>query len=205
MPEENLDGMFEEDDVQEDLELTEGGPTEPSDEEPTSEVLDQAPSDELIPASDNPPEPPPDEALRFPFIDEPLDPSLPTRIDEGSQTIMINFDGVIHDTNRPWEKREEIQGPIVEGVFKAMRKYHEYGFHIHVCSSRAGSQAGVTAVFNYMQKNGIFKKVLHKLSISDKVVPFTVFIGDTGFNKDDGFPSINKIMMDEMKNMDPEE
>jgi len=161
------------------------------------EAQDPAPESSKDPAPESSKDPAPEDEIDltvWPYVDEPLDKDVPEKIDKGSHVILINFDGAIHDTAVPWDKREEIKGEAVKGAFEAMKKYHAYGFHIRICSSRAASQAGINAIHKYLTDHKIDRKTLSSCSISDKVISNTVFIGATGFSPIDSYPSINTIM-----------
>lgn len=84
--------------------------------------------------------------------------------------VQVMFDGGIHDHRSQWEMREHILGELVDGIFDAMKSYQGAGYHVHVSTDRAQSQSGLTAVFNWMGKQGIEIKCLHRCSIDVRVV-----------------------------------
>ena len=98
------------------------------------------------------------------------------------QTVVFDFDGVIHSYTSGWKGATIIPDPPVPGIKEAIEKIRKF-YYVVVVSSRCSSPEGVTAIIDYLKVNGI---------VVDDVVmekpPAVVYIDDRAirFNGDPG-------------------
>lgn len=96
------------------------------------------------------------------------------------QTVVFDFDGVIHSYTSGWKGATVIPDPPVPGIKEAIEKIRQL-YHVVVVSSRCSSSEGVTAIMDYLKANDI---------VVDDVVmekpPAVVYIDDRAirFNGD---------------------
>ena len=96
------------------------------------------------------------------------------------QTVVFDFDGVIHSYTSGWKGATIIPDPPVPGIKEAIEKIRQL-YHVVVVSSRCSSSEGVTAIMDYLKANDI---------VVDDVVmekpPAVVYIDDRAirFNGD---------------------
>lgn len=96
------------------------------------------------------------------------------------QTVVFDFDGVIHSYTSGWKGATIIPDPPVPGIKEAIEKIRQI-YNVVVVSSRCSSPEGVTAIMDYLKVNGI---------VVDDVVmekpPAVVYIDDRAirFNGD---------------------
>ena len=96
------------------------------------------------------------------------------------QTVVFDFDGVIHSYTSGWKGATIIPDPPVPGIKEAIDEIRKL-YHVVVVSTRCSSPEGVTAIMDYLKVNGI---------VVDDVVmekpPAVVYIDDRAirFNGD---------------------
>jgi len=90
------------------------------------------------------------------------------------QTVMIDFDGVIHSYTTPWEAPEIIPDPPTLGAQEAVAKLRER-FQVVVYSTRA-LQGGLYAMDAWLDKHGIEVD-----DITGTKRPGVVYVDDRGF------------------------
>ena len=96
------------------------------------------------------------------------------------QTVVFDFDGVIHSYTSGWKGATIIPDPPVPGIKEAIEKIRQL-YHVVVVSSRCSSSEGVAAIMDYLKANDI---------VVDDVVmekpPAVVYIDDRAirFNGD---------------------
>ena len=93
------------------------------------------------------------------------------------QTVVFDFDGVIHSYKSGWPGDAIIPDEPVVGIDKALRDIHQAGYKIVIVSSRCNSKAGMVAVNDWMLKYDLLKYVD---LISSSKPPAIVYVDDRG-------------------------
>lgn len=94
-----------------------------------------------------------------------------------SETVSIDFDGVIHEYRQPFASPVEIPDAPVRGAREAISKLRRKYFVV-VCSTRCMSQAGTRAVERWLRKHRIKfdlvtdMKLPARAYIDDRAIPF---------------------------------
>lgn len=73
---------------------------------------------------------------------------------EFKQTVIFDFDGVIHSYTSRWKGATVIQDAPVEGIKEAIVKIREK-YKVVVVSSRCYQEGGIEAIKKYLNKCGI--------------------------------------------------
>lgn len=71
------------------------------------------------------------------------------------QTVVFDFDGVIHSYTSGWKGVEVIPDPPVPGIKEAIDDIRAAGYEVVVVSTRCADPEGMIAVFQYLKRNGI--------------------------------------------------
>lgn len=71
------------------------------------------------------------------------------------QTVVFDFDGVIHSYKSGWRGANIIPDPPVPGIGKAIADIREAGYEVVVVSTRCDSIFGCTAIMAWLDDNGI--------------------------------------------------
>ena len=91
------------------------------------------------------------------------------------QTIVFDFDGVIHSYSSGWKGEANIPDPPVPGIEKALKEIHEAGYEIAIVSTRCASTEGEMAIIEWLDMYGLTRYI-------DKVCkekpPAIVYIDD---------------------------
>lgn len=93
--------------------------------------------------------------------------------------VLFDFDGVIHSYTSGWHGAENIPDLPVEGIKELFDDLHKEGYEIVVFSTRAETEAGKMAIFNYLQKHEIdfdsitSQKLPAIVCIDDRAICFT--------------------------------
>lgn len=93
----------------------------------------------------------------------------------GKQTVVFDFDGVIHSYTSGWQGEGVANDPPVPGIKEALKAVHDAGYQVAVMSTRCASLAGSIAVQNYLSKHGMIEYV--DRVCKDKL-PAIVYIDD---------------------------
>lgn len=75
--------------------------------------------------------------------------------DAPKQTVVFDFDGVIHSYTSGWKGECNIPDPPVKGIKEAISTIRSAGYEVIVVSTRCASPSGRVAVSNYLAKYGI--------------------------------------------------
>lgn len=91
------------------------------------------------------------------------------------QTVVFDFDGVIHSYKSGWQGSTHIPDPPVTGIHEALRQIKEAGYEIVIVSTRCATDEGLFAVELWLHK-------WHLDTLVDKVCkekpPAIVYIDD---------------------------
>ena len=71
------------------------------------------------------------------------------------QTVVFDFDGVIHSYTSGWKGAEIIPDPPVEGIKEAIDDIRKAGYEVIVVSTRCSTYVGELAIRKYLTDNGI--------------------------------------------------
>ena len=71
------------------------------------------------------------------------------------QTVVFDFDGVIHSYTSGWQGETCIPDPPVDGIQEAIHSIHETGYEVVVVSTRCATNAGMMAVAEWLMAHDI--------------------------------------------------
>lgn len=71
------------------------------------------------------------------------------------QTVVFDFDGVIHSYTSGWQGPTVIKGPPVPGIKEAIAEIRAAGYEVVVVSTRTATMAGYVAVHDWLLDNDI--------------------------------------------------
>lgn len=71
------------------------------------------------------------------------------------QTVVFDFDGVIHSYKSGWQGPTIIPDEPVEGIKEAIAEIRAAGYEVVVVSTRCETNEGQNAIMKYLQKHGI--------------------------------------------------
>lgn len=71
------------------------------------------------------------------------------------QTVVFDFDGVIHSYKSGWQGPTIIPDEPVEGIKEAIAEIRAAGYEVVVVSTRCESLEGQNAISEYLKKHGI--------------------------------------------------
>lgn len=112
------------------------------------------------------------------------------------QTVVFDFDGVIHSYTSGWQGTDIVADPPVPGIKEALQKIHEAGYEVVVVSTRCESRAGIDAICDFLRSNDMLEYV-------DKICkgkpPAIVYIDDRAICFD-GHP---ETLLDKIKSFKP--
>lgn len=110
------------------------------------------------------------------------------------QTVVFDFDGVIHSYTSGWKGYDKIPDPPVKGIKEAIDEIRSEGYEVVVCSTRCGNILGMLAVKKYLMDHNI---------IVDNVVkekpPAIVYIDDRAIC----FNGESNKLLDKIKRFEP--
>ena len=105
------------------------------------------------------------------------------------QTVVFDFDGVIHSYTSGWFGPSIIPDPPVPGVKEAIDSIRAAGYEVVVVSTRCASIDGLYAIKNYLEKHNIIVD-----NIQREKPPALVYIDDRAICFDgDSASLLNKI------------
>ena len=71
------------------------------------------------------------------------------------QTVVFDFDGVIHSYKSGWQGPTTISDEPVKGIKEAIAKIRNAGYEVVVVSTRCESIEGQKSISEYLEKHGI--------------------------------------------------
>lgn len=71
------------------------------------------------------------------------------------QTVVFDFDGVIHSYTSGWKGVTAIPDPPVPGIREAIQSIREAGYEVIVVSTRGTTAEGIAAIQSYLDAHGI--------------------------------------------------
>lgn len=71
------------------------------------------------------------------------------------QTVVFDFDGVIHSYTSGWKGENVIPDPPVPGIAESIKNFREAGYEVVVVSARCQYISGKSAIMQYLEKHGI--------------------------------------------------
>lgn len=91
------------------------------------------------------------------------------------QTVVFDFDGVIHSYTSGWKGATVIPDEPVRGIEDALREIHHEGYEIVVVSTRCATEDGIEAVREWLYRNNM---LLWVDKICKEKPPAIVYIDD---------------------------
>lgn len=110
------------------------------------------------------------------------------------QTVVFDFDGVIHSYTSGWQGEAVIPDKPVDGIKEAIEEIRKSGYEVIVVSTRCTTMKGLNAINEYLQKHNIIID-----SIVAKKPPAIVYIDDRSICFD-GKP---ETLLDKIRNFKP--
>ena len=89
------------------------------------------------------------------------------------QTIVFDFDGVIHSYSSGWKGVDVIPDPPVPGIKEAIDEIRAAGYEVIIVSTRCATQEGAEAIGKYLSKYNICPDDIRK-----EKPPAIVYIDD---------------------------
>lgn len=89
------------------------------------------------------------------------------------QTVVFDFDGVIHSYTSGWQGETVIPDPPVPGIKEAIAEIRAAGYEVVVVSTRCRTLEGMMAIDLYLQEHGIVVD-----SVRKEKPPAIVYIDD---------------------------
>lgn len=71
------------------------------------------------------------------------------------QTVVFDFDGVIHSYASGWQGATNIPDDPVNGIENALRDIHNAGYEVVIVSTRCAYPSGQSAIEDWLDKYGI--------------------------------------------------
>ena len=71
------------------------------------------------------------------------------------QTVVFDFDGVIHSYTSGWQGATTIADPPVPGIEEALREIHEAGYEVVVVSTRCAQAEGMKAILDWLSAHNL--------------------------------------------------
>ena len=71
------------------------------------------------------------------------------------QTVVFDFDGVIHSYTSGWKGPDVVSDPPVPGIREAIAEIRAAGYEVVVVSTRTATEDGWLAVSGWLRDNGI--------------------------------------------------
>lgn len=91
------------------------------------------------------------------------------------QTVVFDFDGVIHSYTSGWQGVTAIPDPPVPGIAEALKEIHDAGYEVCVVSTRCQHLIGVEAIMDWLRLHELNKCVDRVLA---EKPPAIVYIDD---------------------------
>lgn len=115
-----------------------------------------------------------------------------------SNTILIDFDGVLHDnTTELWKNARTINGDALPGAITWLNKLCyslPKGYTIAIFSSRNAAFGGIHAIKQWLFLYGVSEDNIERLSFPIYKVPATVMIDDRCIPFTGEYPDISTIV-----------
>lgn len=112
------------------------------------------------------------------------------------QTVVFDFDGVIHSYMSGWKGLTAIPDPPVPGIKEALKNIHDAGYEVCVVSTRCQHQVGIEAITDWLEKHGMLDSVDRVLG---EKPPAIVYIDDRAICFD-GHP---ETLLEKIQNFKP--
>lgn len=106
------------------------------------------------------------------------------------KTILIDFDGVLHQYTSGWQGINCVADPPVIGAFEMLNKYLDY-FEVFIYSTRCESEEGTDAIRKWFRFHNFER--LHELQYTYWKQPAWLIIDDRAFHFRGIFPAPEEI------------
>lgn len=110
-----------------------------------------------------------------------------------AQTVVVDFDGVLHSYIQPWTRVDVIRDEPTDGAIAWLNHMAENGtYRVVIVSTRAASSEGQAAIRNWLLKYGC--KCAMDIEITVIKPPATMYIDDRGWYFDgEHWPTLREI------------
>lgn len=113
---------------------------------------------------------------------------------KNKQTVVFDFDGVIHSYTSGWKGNDVIPDPPVNGIKEAIDNIRAAGYEVIVLSTRCSTTQGIKAIKKWLKDFGIIVD-----DIVSKKPPALVYIDDRAIR----FDGHTETLLEEIKNFKP--
>lgn len=108
------------------------------------------------------------------------------------KSIILDFDGVIHNYKTGWHGADIIVDPPVEGAIEHIREYLKH-FIVIIFSGRNASDNGIMAMKKYLIDNGLSEKEVALIHFPKDKPAADVGLDDHIITFEGKFPSVKSI------------
>jgi hypothetical protein len=110
-----------------------------------------------------------------------------------TQTVVVDFDGVLHSYIQPWTRADVIKDPPTPGAIEWLNHMAENAsYKVVIVSTRAQLSVGKSAIRNWLLKYDC--KCAMTIEITDQKPPATMYIDDRAWHFDgSNFPTLRQI------------
>lgn len=106
------------------------------------------------------------------------------------QTVILDFDGVIHGYDSGWRGIDVVPDPPVPGAREAIKKLRE-NYRVVVYSTRCSNKKGIKAIERYLDEHDIIVD-----AVVDRKVPASISIDDRGFRFEGDWDAVVELLQD---------
>lgn len=110
-----------------------------------------------------------------------------------ARTICVDFDGVLHSYTSGWKGADVIPDPPVPGAIEFLRYLQENGYRVVIHTTRAESDAAVTAIRAWLRICGMSEAESARIRITNMKVPAEVYVDDRAYRFNGVFPSRDEL------------
>ena len=110
-----------------------------------------------------------------------------------AKTIVLDFDGVIHNYGK-WLGASKMDGGPIEGAKEFIEECFERGYNVSILSSRNGQTGGVAGMQSFLLKKvGLSKDIVSKIDFPIQKPPHHMIIDDRAVTFNGVFPDFDYI------------
>jgi hypothetical protein len=108
--------------------------------------------------------------------------------------ISLDFDGVLHKFNSPWESHEKIVDSPNTGAIEWLHGLlQDTRFSVCIHSSRCNKPEGIAAMMKWLVRYGLPRSLLDKIEFAERKPPSHVLIDDRAIQFRGSWPSYDEI------------
>lgn len=106
-----------------------------------------------------------------------------------SETIAVDFDGVLHAHTSAWTDVHEIHDGPVDGAIEFLRATIDAGIRVVIFTARAKTATSVPHIYAWLRVHGLEEKYTWQIEITCLKPAALVYLDDRGWRFDGVFPS----------------